>query len=95
MGKWNTHGMNADREEVLAAAVDVLGLLPDEALALAKLGYDEAAIWAEVAKSRSGQLKRKSNLIAGYFRRRALRWKELAAEIEADLTEPVEIPARL
>lgn len=86
MGLWNTHGMNKDSEICFDAACD-LGMFPDELMALADHADREAWVWEQMAKHASGQEKRKNNLISGHWRRRSRRWKELAAEMERDVSE--------
>jgi hypothetical protein len=86
MGTWNTHGMVAD-EEFQQEAVDTLGMFPEELVVLADNAAKEAWVWTEMAKHSKGQDKRKKNLIAGHWRRRARRWKELAAWAEHEFHE--------
>jgi hypothetical protein len=86
MGSWNTHGMDKDPVTVFNAACD-LGMFPDELMELADHADKEAWIWTEMAKHEKAQKKRKANLIAGMWRRRSRRWKELAAEMEQDVSE--------
>jgi hypothetical protein len=86
MGLWNTHGMSRDQED-LREAISILGLDADELVVLADNAAREAWVWGEMAKQTKGQKKRKCNLISGMWRRRARKWKELAAAEEAKITE--------
>ena len=86
MGNWNTHGMSKDEEDQFDA-LNLLGMFPEELMALADHAEKEAWVWTELAKHEAGQKKRKSNLIAGFWRHRYRRWKELAAWAENEYDE--------
>lgn len=86
MGKWNTHGMDKDRVIVWESAID-LGLFPEECMALADYADKEVWMCQQMGKNEKGQKKRRWTLIAGFWMRRSRRWKELAAELERDMTE--------
>jgi hypothetical protein len=88
MGLWNNHGMVED-DEVIQDAVDALGFFPDELVVLADNAQKEAWIWDKLADHKRGSEKRKAHLISGHWKRRARRWKELAALAEHDFDEVV------
>jgi hypothetical protein len=89
MGLWNNNGM-VDDEEFQQEAVETLGFFPDELVVLADNAAKEAWVWEQMAKHSKGQEKRKHNLIAGHWRRRARRWKELAAWCEQEISRQIE-----
>jgi hypothetical protein len=88
MGLWNTHGMSKEADD-LEIAVDLLGLIPDELVVLSDNAKDQCWIYEQMAKHEKGQVKRKTNLMAGHWRRRARKFKELAAAEEARYAEEV------
>jgi hypothetical protein len=89
MGMWNTHGMHKD-EDFQRDAISTLGFIPEELVMLADNAEKEAWIARKVAEHERGQKKRKGNLMAGYWTRRARRFKELAAALEQEVTEEIE-----
>jgi hypothetical protein len=86
MGVYNTHGMFKDLDD-LEWAIDALGMSPEELVVLADNAEKESWIYAQTAKHMKGQDKRKMNLMAGFWRRRTLKFKELAAAEEARMEE--------
>jgi len=83
MGTWNNHGMVDDEEDQILA-VSLLGMSAEELTVLADHNEKEQWIWEQMRKRTAGQHKRKHSLIAGYFQKRALRLKELAALVKAE-----------
>jgi hypothetical protein len=89
MGMWNNHGMVED-EEFQRECIEALGMFPEELVLLADHAAREVWVWEQLAKRSKGQVKRKHTLIAGHWRRRARRWKELAAWAEQEFHEMAE-----
>jgi hypothetical protein len=86
MGLWNTHGMIKDDDD-LEWAIAALGLNPEELDILSDNAKDQVWIFEQMAKHERGQDKRKLTLMAGFWRRRARKFKELAAREEAAISE--------
>jgi hypothetical protein len=86
MGVYNTHGMFKDLDDI-EWAIDALGMSPEELVVLADNAEKESWIYSQTAKHMKGQDKRKMNLMAGFWRRRTLKFKELAAAEESRMEE--------
>jgi hypothetical protein len=89
MGMWNTHGMDEDNENLLDA-ISILGMTPEELVELSDYAEKQSWIMTQLGRQERGQQKRKCNLIAKHWQRRARKWKELAAAWEAEVAEQFE-----
>jgi len=88
MGTWNNHGMTEDEEDQMIG-IGLLNLCSDELAVLAEYNEKEQWIWEQMRRHTAGQDKRKDTLIAGYFEKRARKFRELEALIKADEQEMI------
>lgn len=82
MSAWDGDGINNEDEEDIDYAIDVLGFIPDEILAIEAYCRREAWVHEKTAKYEN---KEKNLEIARYFWRRAHKFKELAKELNERL----------
>src|SRR4051794_30797294 len=86
---WSGNGFEFGQEDI-DEALDVLGFLPEELTVLVNHCQDRADLFhelADIVPEYTDFDRERCRAISGYWRRRALRWRELEAKLDHDIEE--------